>query len=216
MMNVLGPQRVLILTALALVNILFAAGGYFYLAPEESAKEQELRQMQNGIAELQTDIERLQVEFGQLEQQQSKYSLLKARGFFSSQDRRQAEKILETIQKKAGVVAAVASIQPGVVEDNEQAQKTGYKILRSPVSVKIDALDDVDVFRYLYLIEKHFPGHVSFTRMNIERKSDVTGTILRSIAAGNNPPLVEAQLNMVWRTMIPESEVIPSDKGGRQ
>lgn len=213
MIRVLGVKRVFVLVALLLLNAIFAASVYFYLMPEKDRKEREIRSMRAQISGLHSDIDRLQIEFDQLEEQQEQFSVLNDKGFFDSQDRRQAELIFKKIQKEAGVVSAVASIQAGEIEDNEEAKKAEHKILKSPISISIESVDDIDVFRYLYLVKNFFPGHLTVTSLNLERKADVSGIVLRSIANGRNPELVHADINMMWRTMIPESQIINKEEG---
>jgi hypothetical protein len=213
MIRILGVKRILVLLVLVVLNGLFATGVYLYLMPQKLQKERDLSGVRGQIGTLQGDIDRLQIEFDQLEAQQAQFDILNERGFFSSQGRRQAEKTLENIQKQAGVISAVASIKSGTVEDSEEAQKAAHKILVSPISIQVEALDDVDVFRYLFLLEKFFPGHLTITNINVERTSDISGPVLRSIASGSNPALVTASIEMLWRTMIPESEVMNTDAG---
>lgn len=208
MIQVLGTKRILTLGAMLAANVVLAAGVYLYLMPQKMKMQGELNSMKSQVSTVQTDISRMQVEFEQLEQQQAQFDVLKADGFFGAQGRRQAEKILESIQKQAGVVAAVANIAPGNVEDNEEAQKAEHKILVSPINIRIEAMDDVDVYRYIYLMQKFFPGYVSVERIAMERKSAITGPVLRNIASGANPQLVHADIDVLWRTMIPQADVI--------
>jgi len=212
MINVLGIKRVMLLAGLLALNVVLAAVVYMYLTPEIQTKEREMRGLRSQVSTVRNDIDRMQVEFDQLESQREEFEILAGDGFFKNQDRRQAEKILNQIQKSSRVSKAIASIGRGVTEDNKEAQKAKYKILKSPIEVRLEAIDDVNVFHYIFLIEHYFPGHVAVKNINIERDADVSNTVLRSIASGGNPPLVKANLELVWRTMIPESEVIGGGK----
>ncbi len=216
MIQVLGFKRILTVLVLLGLNIVCAAAVYLYLIPEQMKKGSELRSLRGQISTVSSDIGRMQIEFDQLTVQQAEFDRLRARGFFGTQGRREAERIFEKIQSEAGVVSAVASILPGSVEDNEEAQKAEHKILVSPVKIKIEAVDDVDVFRYLYLVQKFFPGHITFQKVNLERKAEVTGTVLRSISSGTNPQLVSADIDVLWRTMIPEKDIIGAPVQGGQ
>ena len=211
MMRILGTKRILMLLFLVAINVAMAASVFVFLQPQRMKKEAELGRVKAQVATSQSDINRMLVEFDQLEVQQKEFENLKSRGFFSNQGRRSAEKVLEQIQQQAGVILAVADIRPGQLEDNEEAAKAEYKILKSPLAIKVTAIDSRDVFRYIYLLEKSFPGYLTFNRIRMERKAEVTGTVLRAIAADmDNPPvMVEAEIEMVWNTMIPKSEVIP-------
>ena len=208
MIAVLGFKRVVMLAVLIGVNIVLAMSIYMYMKPETQKKERELRGLRGQVSTVRSDIDRMQVEFEQLEDQKAEFERLAADGFFKNQGRRQAELILSEIQKTSGVSKAIASIQAGEIEDNEEAKKAAHKILRSPIEIRLQAIDDINIYHYLFLVENYFPGHITIEELNLERSADVTGTVLRAIASGTNPPLVNADVEMVWRTMIPESEVI--------
>lgn len=208
MIRILGIRRILTLVVLLGLNAVVAAGLYLYLLPEHAAKDRELKGLRGQISTKQSDIDRMQIEFDQLAEQQEQFDELREHGFFSAQGRREAEKVFQRIQQEAGVVSAVANIQAGAIEDNEEAMKAEHKILVSPVSIKISAMDDVDVFRYIYLVERFFPGHITVNKITLERQAEITGPILRSIASGTNPQLVTADIEAQWRTMIPQKDVI--------
>lgn len=208
MIGVLGIKRVIVLATLVALNALLAASAYLYLTPEIVKKEREERSIRGEVGKLRSDIDRMQVEFEQLEEQKAEFEKLAADGFLREQNRRQAELVFGQIQRKSGVNKAVASVDVGVIEDNEEAQKAGHKILSSPMVVNIQAVDDINVYNYIHLIENYFPGYVTIEDVFIERKSNVTGAVLQSIASGQNPPLVEANVKMVWKTLISEDKII--------
>lgn len=208
MIKVLGVKRIFVLVFLLALNVAFAAGLFLYVVPTNDVREKEYKTLRTKITARQSDINRMQIEFEQLEQQQARFEELRKQGFFSSQGRRQAEVIFKEIQNKSGVINASAIVKAGQVVADEEASKAEHTILVSPVEVKIEAVDDSDVYRYLYLIEKYFPGHMTVKSLKIKRDMDVSGAVLRGIASGANPKLVSADIMMDWRTMIPVSEVI--------
>jgi len=208
MIAVLGIKRVLVLAVLLALNGLLGAGVYLYLIPETQVKERELRSLRGNVSTLRSDIGRMQVEFDQLEAQREEFENLAKDGFFKDQSRRQAEKMFNVIQKRSGVAKAIASVKSGEIEDNPEAKKAEHKILKSPIEIRLEAFDDINIFHYLFLVENYFPGHVSVENIRLERQADVTGTVLRAIASGKKPALVSAKLDLVWRTMIPEISVI--------
>jgi hypothetical protein len=219
MIAVLGARRVVIVLVLLLVNAALAGMVYMVMLPQQDTQERSLRMLRGQASILRDDIARMQMEFTQLEQQKAAFEKLEKDGFFKNQSRRQAEETFNVIQKKSGVNKAIASILGGVIEDSPEAAKAKYKILKSPIQIQLEAVDDVDVYHYLFLIEHYFPGHISVEGITLKREADVSGTVLRAIAAGENPALVSAQVDLLWRTMIPEAEVIGGDdaaKGGAQ
>ena len=218
MIGVIGVKRILTIVVLLLLNAALAAVVYMHFVPRKMAAENELNQLRGNISTVQSDISRMQVEFDQLQLQQVQFDKMRQRGFFGSQGRREAELILQKIQRESGVISAVVNIMGGVVEANEEALKAEHQVLASPVSIRIEAMDDVDVYRYIYLVQQFFPGHVSFEKLSLKREAEVSGTVMRAIATGANPKLVSAEIVMTWRTMIPQKDVIgaPVDPSGGQ
>jgi hypothetical protein len=213
--QVLGARRLILLLSLVVANALFASFFYVYLQPQLIKKERELRSIRGQITNVRTDINRMQVEFEQLEEQRAEFDALRKQGFFNDQQRREAELVFQQIQDKSKVISAVATVRAGVVEDSKEAQKADHKILKSPVEVKIEAMDDIDIVRYIYLIRTFFPGHITIEDVKIGRDAEITGTVLRSIASGGRPALVHAQIKASWRTMIPGDSVISSEQRQR-
>lgn len=218
MIRVIGTKRVLTILTLIAMNGLLAAVVYMYFVPQRFAAEGELRGLRGNISTVQSDISRMQVEFDQLKLQQARFDALRQRGFFGAQGRREAELVLRKIQQQSGVISALVNIMGGAIEENEEALKAEHQVLASPVSIHIEAMDDVDIYRYIYLVQEFFPGHVSFENLSMKRNAEVSGTVLRAIATGGKPQLVTADISMTWRTMIPQKDVIgvPVDQAGGQ
>lgn len=208
MIQVIGIKRLIILFILISVNAALAAGVYLYAMPEEDASSRRLRSLRSQVNSVQSDIDRMQIEFEQLDQQQDRFDELKAKGLFSAQGRSDAKALLSVIQDRSRVISAVVSVKPGFVQDDAEAKKANHKILMSPIEIKLEAFDDASVYRYIELAKRSFPGHLSLDGIKINRTRDVSSPVLRAIASGTNPVLVSAEILMSWRTIIPESQVI--------
>lgn len=208
MIGVIGGKRLIILAILILINAGLGALTYAYYMPEHEKTERSLRSLRGQLSTVQNDISRMQIEFEQLDQQQDEFDALKAEGFFSNQVRSTAKALFSEIQDESKVISAVVSVKSGVIEESPEAQKAKHKVLMSLVNVDLKAFDDGDVYTYLDLMQKKFPGHVSVDRMIINRTRDVSAPVLRAIASGANPELVNASLSLSWRTLIPEDQVI--------
>ena len=90
MIGVLGIKRVAVLVVLVALNGFLAAASYMYLAPELQTKERQLRSDRSQVSTLRNDIDRMQIEFDQLEEQKEEFEKLAQDGFFKDQSRRQA------------------------------------------------------------------------------------------------------------------------------
>lgn len=206
MIRILGFRRVLILSVLAVLNVAFAAGIYYYLMPQATSYEQQLAATKGQVSTIQSDIQKLLIEFEQLEEQQGQFNMLKERGFLSSQGRRQAEIVFGKVQQQSRVVSAVANVRAANVEPSEIAAKAGYTMLVSPIEVKIEAMEDIDIYRYLTILSSQFPGHIAMDNITMKRMIDVSNPVLRGIATGESVPLVSAEFKMSWRTMISQED----------
>jgi hypothetical protein len=217
MIKVIGYKKALSLTVLAVVNAVLAALIYGYMLPVSVKAGTDQKNLHMQVMSVQADIDRMQLEFEQLDKQQDDFNALKKRGFFLSQDRGDAKKIFDGFQKESKVVTAVASIRAGAAEEDPEAQKAGYKILVSPVDILVKAFDDSDVYRYIEIAEEKFPGHLSLEKIEVSRLMDINAAVLRSIVTGGNPELIDAKISFLWRTMIPEAQVMENkDSQGAQ
>jgi len=214
MIEALGKKRVFLLVILLAINAFIGAVVFLYLLPEKQKTRQQLRAVSGQVSTVQNDLNNLRVDLEDLQKQQSTFETLSQRGFFDLQGRKQAVSVLEGLDEKSGVISSKVSISAGEVDRNPEAVKAGYVVLSSPVSITIEAVDDVDIFNYIHLINNVFPGHVSIDEFVIKRELDVSGTILRAIAAGERPKMVDGRVEMTWRTMIPQSAVRQTDEGG--
>jgi len=212
MIGIIGVKRLLILLVLIIINLLLGAIIYMYVLPEKQTADQNLRSLRGQLSTVQSDLDKMHIEFEQLEKRQDRFDNLKDHGFFSDQDRGDAKKLLSSVQKQSKVISAIVSVKAGSIEDNIDAQKSNHKMLVSPVEVEIKAFDDSDVYRYIDLAQKQFPGHLSLDEISIKRSREVTSVLLRAIASGASPELVTASIRMSWRTMIPLDQVIINQK----
>ncbi|MDB2682944.1 hypothetical protein N9Z27_01680 [Alphaproteobacteria bacterium] len=203
----------MILSVLLGINILFISGYYLMFAPDKIIKERELKTLNSKLSTMRSDIAQMQVDFDQFGEQQEKFERLKEVGFFNDQGRRQAEDVFEEIQEKSGVIAASVKLSPGKSVEDEDATKANHILLESPLQINIDAMEDSDIFRYIFYIQEYFPGHISVKRVSLKRERDLSRDILKNIANQKQPKMVSAQVEMTWRTMIPKDSATGGNKG---
>jgi len=211
MIGIIGIKKVIVLLILAGLNIALASIINFYGYPEKSRTDSSLINLRSEISSVQADIDRIQIEFEQLDKQQKQFDALKASGFFSNQLRSVAKNKFKEIQKETNVISAVASVMPGKIEGNEEADKAKHKLIVSRIAIDIRAFDDLDVYRYVDKVQKSFPGMVSLEKLTMVRTKDVNGPVLRAIAAGEYPELIKASVELNWRTMVPEDQISAED-----
>ena len=207
MIQILGAKRVLTLAILAMANIFLAAALYYVFIPQKAKVEQDLRVTKAAVAQRRTEIQTMQTEYEQIQEQKNLFGDLERAQFFSAQDRVEARRMIETIQATSKVLSAKYQIGAAEVRENEKASAAGHVILHSPLSVDIDALDDIDIYNFIYWMENGFPGHAAVTGLTLERKLDIDEVTLRQV--GNSIPvvLVSASIDFDWSTMVPRANL---------
>lgn len=202
MIAILGLKRVAILMALVALTAVLGALVYLYLTPQVTNAERQLSSAKSAESQVRNDLADIEEEFARLATQQGEFEQLKADGFFSNQSRRDAEAVFVAAKAASGVNDAIVTVKPGKVVENEEAAKAAQVLLESEISVTLTAVDDIDMLAYVAYLEKSFPGHLMINSFSVARKSNISDTILRAIASGANPALVEGDLQMTWRTMV--------------
>jgi hypothetical protein len=211
MIKVLGIKRVLTLLILFGINVALAAMLYLVVLPSKDKTEQELRTTRAAVQSRRTEVTRLQTEYQQIQQEKSLFGDLENSGFFGTQDRLEARKTMESIQSASHVLSAKYNINAVMPKENSAAALSDHIVLQSPVSVQIDALDDVDVYSFLYWIENGFPGQALITDITLERKQDIDENVLKQIGNGVPSVLMSASVNFAWNTFVPrDKSPVPS------
>lgn len=216
MINILGIRRIVILVAFLMLNAALVFLYYNVFSPQLVSKEQEKNGLLGQIGGVRNELNNIQIEFSLLEEQQKNFNKLEAIQFFDKQDRRRAQEILEVMQDRSSVLSAKASISGGALIDHPEAERAQHKILESSIQIEISAMEDTDIFRYLWLLENRFPGYVDIKTFTLERKVDVNRELLQKIISGEKPEIVSAKIAADWKTMIPASAAIGGGESGQQ
>jgi hypothetical protein len=207
MIDIIGGRRLFVIFVMVLLNAVLGAGLFYFIMPEKASHARELRQVKADIANLDMDIVNVKQQREKLLEQKDIFEKLKRQGFFTPQNRIVARDRIEEIRELSSVLSARYTIKPALLESNREIKKAGHIILSSPFHIEIEALDDADIFRFIYLLQTSFPGHVSFDDIVIDKTEEVTESVLRNIGSGVPVVLVKADLDFTWRTILPEDQV---------
>lgn len=207
MIKILGVKRVLTLAILVAVNAILAFAAYSVTLPQKEKAEAELRSTKANIAQRRDEMIRLKTEYEQIQQQKNLFEKLQEAGFFSLQDRLQARRTIEQIQTLSKILSTKYDIQAIQVQENQIAAASDHVILHTPVKITVDAMDDLDIYNFIYWVENSFPGHAGMTNIVIDRRLDIDETTLKQI--GNSIPtvLVSATIDFSWDTMVPRTDI---------
>ncbi len=207
MIKILGIKRVMTLGIMIAVNLVLAAALYSLILPQKAKSENELRSTRSAVNARRDEVTKLKTEYEQIQEQKNLFGNLQDAGFFGTQDRIEARKMIEQIQLESKVLAARYDIQAIQVQENPVAAVSDHVILHSPVKVSLDALDDIDVYSFMYWAQNAFPGHIGITGLTVERKLDVDEITLKQIGNGVPVVLVTATVDFSWDTMVPRADL---------
>ncbi len=208
MIDKIGPKRTMTLGVLAGLLALFALLNYLVFLPKTEQTQNVLNGVQSETSTMQTEIEKMRADFIVAEKQKVFFDSIKRRGFFNNQDRVLARERFDTLQKLSKIISARYEIRAANIISDESADKTGYVVMESPIVVSLSAIDDLDVYRFIYYLNYGFPGHITIDNVTIERKLPVTSELLKLIGTGTPPEIITAKLDINWRTMAKKDEVL--------
>lgn len=203
MIKVVGARRLVIWGVLVAINAFLGASTYAYLYPHNEKLERDFRKTRGDIATRQNETERLRTEYKLILEQKTQYENLKDTGFLGPQDRVVARERMEAIQSYSHVLLADYNIKPVRIVENTEAARSDQVILESDISAQVDAIDDTDVFSFLYWLRNGFPGHITIESLELSREKDVNDVTLRQIGTGEPLVMVKGKMDFVWRTMVP-------------
>ena len=202
MINLLGPKKIAVIVILLVLNIGAAFTTYSYFTPIGAKMKKQIRTITAETRAKQADIEQLRRETTEIVDQKSFYDDLEKIGFFSDQNRIEARRNIEDIQRISRALRVQYDMKPAEVIPNTISEDSGYVFLDTPVSINIDVIDDADLYKFIYWIQASFPGHVSFRKISVKRKLDVNEANLKKISDSNPQPMVSGIVEFRWKTMI--------------
>ncbi len=206
MIKSLGVQKIMTLLFL----IVSLGGIYFYgvqtLGPQSVSLERELRQSQSHFNEVTTKLTDLRTDIAKFEVQKDKFANLEALGFFDTQDRVGITQRLNEMQKESGLLAAQYSISPAVKETNVKASEAGYKVLLTRISFDLQALLDEEIYKFIYMLNYGFAGHVTINDLGINKAKEITPLFLQAVGTDQASAVIDAKLNVELRTLVEDPD----------
>ena len=204
MVRLIGIRRILAIVLLAAFLVILFLYNSVLMKPDIRQMQQELARSKAEVAEMGVNIDKLMQGIELFKSQESEFLQIQKFGFFDDQDRVEARRRLNLMQKESRLLSAKYTIMQAVDQENEKAQEAGYKEIATEISFELEALDDTDIYNFIYMLNYGFPGQVSITSLAMSREKEITQPLLRKIGVGETEPLVKAGLKVNWTTMIPD------------
>jgi len=208
MIQLIGAKRVMIIVVLAGLCAVLGAGAYMYLIPQSDKLDRELKTVKSDISFKRSEADRFRQEMAEIQNEKNTFQSLEVLGFLGEQSRLAARKRIEAIQSYSRVLSASYNIAPGVVENAETATIADRVVLKSKITIDVEALDDADVYSFIHLLENAFIGYVSITSIELERVQDLNEVTLRQIGSGIPAVLVKAKIELDWKTLMSREQAL--------
>lgn len=202
---------------LATLAVLFGAAlalgflNFYWLQPESLTAKTKLASLTSENSALSGEIEIMQSSMERFVGQKALFEKITNKGIFNEQSRVLARERFTVMQKLSRLLAAKYEIRPATLVPAglsvEGGESDTYGILRSPISITLSALDDLDIYRFVYYLNYSFPGHITIKNLYIERNKSVSPRTLKMIGGGDPPELVAAKMDVDWSTIVNTASV---------
>ena len=206
MIKSIGIQKI----AFILFLTFLAVGGYFYntkiLTRDIIMTERKARSVQANLNKMTADTEKLIQGVELFNEQKAEFITVQKSGFFDDQDRVITKKRLDEIQLATRLKTFRYNISPAIDVTSSKLNEAGYKMLSTSIELDLGAIDDTDIFKFLYLFNHGFPGQIIISNITMEKEQNITQPLLRNIGLkGSFQPLVSSKVIAKWFTMVPKN-----------
>lgn len=202
MIKVIGIKKILLMIVLAAVLGFFYFYGFMILDVSNKRQENLLSLKQSEISEIEINLTSLVSGVERFDQQKADFENLRALGFFDDQNRVNLRQRLNEMQKISRLISARYTIGAAGVESSEKAKEAGFQVLKTDISFDLEALQDRDIYQFIYLLNYGFPGHVLIDDITLARDVKITPTLIQKIGTGDNTPIVSGKLSVQLRTLV--------------
>lgn len=205
MNNVIGPQRTMILGFLLFFNAAAFLVQNYYLEEEKQIAERELRTINSETQKLKRETAKLKEDTEELLESLATFENLLDKGFINNQNRVTVRDSFNLMASVTQLINADYSVSIAEELKNTLLTKAEHNLLKSTVNVQVSAIDDVKIYKFLYLIANKYPGIANIKSVNVDKTSEVTADALRSMNSENPNPLVSGTVEFDWISVTPIS-----------
>ena len=203
MIKLLGIRRSLMIGILLAMNLALAGVFAGWVMPMKMDAETQLQMRKNEVSSLQGRIQNIKMELQAMQENLPRYEALRARGFFSGQDRFDISRLLEANKEKSGVMGFSFVIGDLQTLQNTDAATAQRNLVNSRIKIdKVASLLDVGLFDLITVLENDYPSHVRIHSFNLRRAGQIDEAALRNLSQ-RQTSLITADLTFDWLTLAP-------------
>jgi len=207
MIKAIGYNKVFLIGLLSACLVAVFLYNQRFLKPDLDKKNRILRTNSSEISEMTDNLNKLSEGLQKFEKQKADFERVQNLGFFDSQNRVEARQIITEIQQESRLLSAKYQISPAQSVGNKMAQEAGSKILTTAIKFDLEAIEDSDIYKFIYILNYAFPGQLAINDFSMSREVEVTQPILRKIGVGQAEALVKASMSVTWKTMVPDESL---------
>lgn len=202
MIKYIGKKRLVIIIALAVINVVLVAALFGFVIRSVTYYEREVQGARQEASRLMAQAQDVEGEYKKFLEYQKQYEGLSSTGFFIEQDRFIAKKVLDRFQQMAGLVSVSYSIGAAEKVEDQKVAKISKKLMKSEISAEISAYTDKGIYRFVELVQEAFPGGVQVKSLMIEPDEEVTPENLKSVGAGKPVSFVKGKMVFDWLVLL--------------
>lgn len=212
-MKAVGATKILSIVILAVVSGLIFLYTFQYLKPDLLKKTRSLQANDAEIGKMVTDLNDLKSGLEKFETQKQDFETIQKLGFFDSQNRVEAKTRIDIVQRESRLINAKYTIRPAENLSNDKVKEAGYKLLSTGIDFDLEAIEDADIYKFIYLLNYGFPGQIVIDGLDMSRDIEITQPLLRKIGVGQVEPIIKGRMNVRWLTMVPDETLAVSTEG---
>ncbi len=215
MMKAIGLKKVILVLSLAALAVLMFLYSQQILGPNLKKQQRLLSSGKGEISTMTNNLNQLTDSLQRFEKEKEDFAQVRNLGFFDQQNRVEARRLITAIQRESGLRISNYTIKSAASIPSEKSREAGYKILNTDIDFKLEAIEDADIYKFIYMLNYGFPGQILIKDLSISKEMNITQPLLRKIGVGDSVPIVEATLNVSWQTMVPDETIAVSDSTGQ-
>lgn len=214
MIKTIGFNKAVLIFLLALFCVLAFGYTHQILQPGLIKKQRMLSGNKSEISRMRSDLDKLTAGMDKFEQQKADFETVQKLGFFDPQNRVMAKQRIVAIQRESRLLSAKYTIKPAESITGEKLSEVGYKILKTDIDFTLEALEDADIYKFIYILNYGFPGQVLIKNISMSRDKEITQPLLRKIGVGQPEAIVKATVSISWQTIVPDETIAVTGRGG--
>jgi len=135
-----------------------------YIAEISVRGERELRSEKSDISKMTKDMDDLSKGLAQFEKEKEDFANVQNMGFFDEQDRAKTKNIIEAMQRDSRLLTARYSLSPARLVPEVRAKEAGYDLISTDIDFSLEAIEDADIYRFVYMLNYGFPGQLKINK----------------------------------------------------